>query len=349
MKKTIAAALILALSVAGYFAFERYNRWHFIEKLKPHVKNISLRVGNSALLEIEPSKITYKEIFERLETDISEVDKRLLEIQSLSSPKTDEITGPTAEYMRSSQNYLRTLLQKHRKQFELDMALERSEELTRDTSTIYGTDYSRRNLEQTLKKLSATGEEYKTSLADFVETIDKLNDSAKKVSSIYTSDVLISASQLEKVKVKNTTEKPTPEAVEKKPVPNERSINGKFVSNKNGGTLFIITGLVDNPSDISYSHIEVEGTLSTKKNLIAKTKKVFCGNYITDEMLKSGDIDEIMKLLQVKEGDSNSNENIKPGSAVTFMIVFSDLPEELQNFNVKVAGFDKATEGITAR
>jgi predicted Zn finger-like uncharacterized protein len=128
-----------------------------------------------------------------------------------------------------------------------------------------------------------------------------------------------------------------------KPLPNESSVNGRFVSNAASGTLFVITGRVDNPSGLTFNHIEVQGTLSTKEIPAAKIQKAFCGNIITEEMLKSGNLAEIMKLLEVKEGAHNSNMNIKPGAGVPFMIVFSDLPEKLQNFNVKVVGFEKAT------
>jgi hypothetical protein len=118
-------------------------------------------------------------------------------------------------------------------------------------------------------------------------------------------------------------------------------VNGRFVSNTAGGTLFVITGRVDNISNLPFSHVEVQGTLSTKENPAAKTKNAFCGNIITEEMLLSGNIAEILKLLDVKEGNHNTNVNIKPGGSVPFMIVFSDLPEKLQNFNVKVVGFTK--------
>jgi hypothetical protein len=132
-------------------------------------------------------------------------------------------------------------------------------------------------------------------------------------------------------------------AKDAKPVPNESSVNGRFVSNTASGTLFVITGRVDNPSGLAFNHIEVQGTLSTKEIPAAKIQKAFCGNIITEEMLKSGNLAEIMKLLEVKEGAHNSNMNIKPGAGVPFMIVFSDLPEKLQNFNVKVVGFEKVT------
>ncbi len=136
--------------------------------------------------------------------------------------------------------------------------------------------------------------------------------------------------------------KPAPAAMDVKPVPNDNSVNGRFVSNTRSGPLFVITGRVENTSGISFSHIAVQGTLSTKENPVAKTKNAFCGNIIPEEMLTSGDVSEIMKLLDVKEGSNNSNVNIKPGAGIPFMIVFSDLPEKLQNYYVKVVGFNKA-------
>jgi len=143
--------------------------------------------------------------------------------------------------------------------------------------------------------------------------------------------------------VEKYLKKTAPAATDIKPIPNENSVNGRFVSNSAGGTLFVITGRVDNPSTLSFSHIEVQGALSTKETPVAKTKNAFCGNIITEEMLKTGDIAEISKLLEVKDGNHNSNVNIKPGASVPFMVVFSDLPEKLQNFNVKVVGFVKAS------
>ncbi len=139
--------------------------------------------------------------------------------------------------------------------------------------------------------------------------------------------------------------KAVPEASQAKPVPNQKSVNGRFVTNSSAGTLFVITGRVENPSNIVYSHIEIRGALITKGKKEAKTKNAFCGNIITEEMLKTGNISDINKLLLVKTGNHNSNVNVKPGASVPFMIVFPDLPEKLQNFTVKVIKFEKAVAG----
>lgn len=135
--------------------------------------------------------------------------------------------------------------------------------------------------------------------------------------------------------------KPVKEAAQAKPIPN-KSVNGRFVTNTTAGTLFVITGSVDTPSDASYSHIEIKGTLFIKDKVAAKTKTAFCGNIISEDTLKTGNITDINKQLAVRQGRHNANVNVKPGTSVPFMIVFSDLPEKLQNFTVAVTRFDRS-------
>jgi len=128
---------------------------------------------------------------------------------------------------------------------------------------------------------------------------------------------------------------------ELKPIPNEGSVNGRFVSNDTAGELFVITGRIENPSTISYSHIQVKGTLITKGKAKAKNLEAFCGNVISEELLKTGNILDINKKLTIREGSNNSNVNVKPGAFVPFMLVFSDLPDDLENFTVEVIADQK--------
>jgi hypothetical protein len=135
--------------------------------------------------------------------------------------------------------------------------------------------------------------------------------------------------------------KPVDKVSDAKPVPNQKSVNGRFVTNSTAGTLFVITGRVENSSDIAYSQIQIQGALITKDKKETKTKNVFCGNIIPEDMLKTGNITDIHKLLAIKKGASDLNADVKPKTSIPFMIVFSELPEKLQNFTVKVIGFKK--------
>jgi predicted Zn finger-like uncharacterized protein len=129
-----------------------------------------------------------------------------------------------------------------------------------------------------------------------------------------------------------------------KPVLDEPSIKGRFVSNKSAGDLFIITGKVKNPSNEAVSYIRVKGTLMKKNNTKAGTLIAYCGNIIPEETLKTGNISDITKQMGVKQGNQNTNVNIKPGTSVMFMLIFSNLPEDLSNFTVAVQGFETAQE-----
>ncbi|NDY70761.1 hypothetical protein DO021_03730 [Desulfobacter hydrogenophilus] len=128
------------------------------------------------------------------------------------------------------------------------------------------------------------------------------------------------------------------------PVLDEPSIDGRFVSNKSAGDLFIITGRIKNPSNTAVSYLQVKGTLMKKDNTKAETLIAYCGNIIPEETLKSGNISDIAKQMGVKQGNQNTNVNIKPGASVMFMLVFSNLPEDLSNFTVAVEGFEPAQE-----
>ena len=136
--------------------------------------------------------------------------------------------------------------------------------------------------------------------------------------------------------LENIFKKEIPKKVEPRPVPNEASVNGRFISNDTAGELFIISGQITNPATIPYSHIQVKGTLITKGKVKAQTLTVFCGNIISEEILKTGNILDIHKQLSLKEGAHNSNVDVKPGGFVPFMLVFSNLPENLENFTVEV-------------
>ena len=127
-----------------------------------------------------------------------------------------------------------------------------------------------------------------------------------------------------------------------KPTPDEPSIDGRFVSNKSAGDLFIVTGRIKNPSNTAVSYIQIKGTLMTKDNTKAETLTAYCGNIIPEETLKSGNISDITKQMGVRQGNQDTNVNIKPGTSVMFMLVFSNLPEDLANFTVAVQGFEPA-------
>lgn len=119
-------------------------------------------------------------------------------------------------------------------------------------------------------------------------------------------------------------------------------INSKFILNVKAGKLFVITGRVKNGYSDDRSFISVTGKLFTKGKKVVKTQTVFCGNVLSDIELSNMDFDTITKRLSNRLGDNKSNFQVKPGKELPFMIVFSNLPDNLEEFAIEAAGSTSA-------
>jgi hypothetical protein len=115
--KIFALILVATLLIAAtFFGYEQYEHYQLFEQITQLVKNASIHVNNSSNYETETdTNITFGELLKRLESDISEVDNQLIEVQKIATPKTKELTDPVIEYLKLAQEYLRTILQFNRK------------------------------------------------------------------------------------------------------------------------------------------------------------------------------------------------------------------------------------------
>ncbi len=113
-------------------------------------------------------------------------------------------------------------------------------------------------------------------------------------------------------------------------------INSKFVDNNKIGKLFVITGKVKNEYPTNRGAIQVIGKLYTKDKKMAKAETVFCGNMLSDIDQSNLDAAAIQQRLQNHMGDNHVNVQVKPGDAIPFMIVFTNLPENLDEFTLEV-------------
>jgi len=121
-------------------------------------------------------------------------------------------------------------------------------------------------------------------------------------------------------------------------IPIGNTINGKFVNNRRAGQLFVIKGEIKNDYDHPRSRIKVTGKLYQKGNKMAKMSTVYCGNVLSDSDLAAMDIQTIKKRLQNTLGDRRANLKVKTGKMVPFMIVFDNLPKNLDEYSVEVEG-----------
>ena len=116
------------------------------------------------------------------------------------------------------------------------------------------------------------------------------------------------------------------------------NITSNFVDNAKLGKLFVIRGVVTNEYPQSRRYIKVSGTLFRAGKTIASAAEVYCGNILSDADLAKMDIADINKRLSNRFGDNRANFEVKPGQNIPFMIVFSNLPEDLEEFAIEVAG-----------
>jgi len=115
-------------------------------------------------------------------------------------------------------------------------------------------------------------------------------------------------------------------------------VESAFVKNAKAGKLFAVTGKIKNGYSDARSYIKVTGKLYTKGKNLVQEETVFCGNVLSDIELSNLELSAIKKRLSNRIGDNNSNIKVKPGQTLPFMIIFSNLPGNLEEFAVEAEG-----------
>ena len=119
---------------------------------------------------------------------------------------------------------------------------------------------------------------------------------------------------------------------------NTLDVDSAFVKNKKTGKLFVITGRIKNGYSDVRSYIKVTGKLYTKGKVLVQKDTVFCGNVLSDIELSNLKLGAIKKRLSNRLGDNQSNMRVKPGQELPFMVVFANLPGNLEEFAIEAEG-----------
>ena len=112
-------------------------------------------------------------------------------------------------------------------------------------------------------------------------------------------------------------------------------LKGSFVDSEKAGKLFVVKGSITNNYPDKRSFIRVRSNILNSKGKVVKSKIAYAGNPISDKELLSLSIVEIDNRLMNKFGKDKINTNILPNSSIPFMIIFSDLPEDISEFTVE--------------
>jgi len=120
--------------------------------------------------------------------------------------------------------------------------------------------------------------------------------------------------------------------------PIAEKLTAEFVDHPGAGRLCVVRGQVRNNYDHPRSAIRVTAKLFKKDKTQAKAATVYAGNVLASQDLLVKDIAAISAALKTKEGVNNQNVGVKPGQTVPFMVVFDNLPDNLDEYSVEVAG-----------
>ncbi len=111
-------------------------------------------------------------------------------------------------------------------------------------------------------------------------------------------------------------------------------IDSKFVTSNNSGRLFVITGKVLNQYKQPRGSILIKGNIFAKGGKLIKARSVYCGNSLSDQDLGTKALADIQKNLSNKAGAGSLK--VPPGKTAPFMIVFANLPSDIEEFSVEV-------------
>ena len=115
-------------------------------------------------------------------------------------------------------------------------------------------------------------------------------------------------------------------------------ITSKFIENEQGGRLFVITGKVRNGYPETRSMVSLRGKLFAKGKVMVKTEKTFAGISIPDQELRERPVQDIKNQLKSTPKPEDIGTLMRPGQVLPFMIVFSDLPDDLDEFAIEAVG-----------
>ncbi|MCF8111431.1 MAG: zinc-ribbon domain-containing protein [Desulfobacteraceae bacterium] len=120
------------------------------------------------------------------------------------------------------------------------------------------------------------------------------------------------------------------------------SPNYRIVENEQAGRLLVVSGTVTNRYDHPRSHILLRANLFDGAGNRVGRAAAYCGNIFEESELKTLDTESINNRLTRRQGEGGANTGVGPGRSVPYMIVFSDLPGEMESLTVEALSSDKA-------
>ncbi|RPI80109.1 MAG: DUF3426 domain-containing protein [Desulfobacteraceae bacterium] len=112
-----------------------------------------------------------------------------------------------------------------------------------------------------------------------------------------------------------------------------QAIESYFVKSDKAGELFIIKGSINNNYPTARGKILLQVSIFDGQNKVILKKNAYAGNVFSDEELKSLTVEQIDAAMNNSAGKDNKNLKVEPGTAIPFMVIFNNLPENAKDFS----------------
>ena len=116
-----------------------------------------------------------------------------------------------------------------------------------------------------------------------------------------------------------------------------KKVDGWFVRNTKSGTIFVVKGQVKNVYNHPRNFIRITAKIYSKGGVHSRVQTVYAGNLLTNRELATLAPDIINKRLNRQFGEKKSNLKVRTGKVVPFMVVFSKLPPNPDEYTVEIA------------
>lgn len=210
MKKNTLAGIffVTILGILSIFGYETYRENSAKEAAQPAVKLASAYLSQFINYERESTNITYIEYFRKAEGAINELDKKEIELRSMTTSKNKALYQEAADYIRLSQSLIRELANSYRNSLELralsasaDRSVKRAMSASVGTyESELATNKASVSLNDAEKHLSKSKQTLRN-ITSFAKEIQKKSDSLGKT---FGEDSLIEKAVLDAL-IENTT------------------------------------------------------------------------------------------------------------------------------------------------
>ncbi|MFO7801560.1 MAG: DUF3426 domain-containing protein, partial [Desulfovermiculus sp.] len=123
-----------------------------------------------------------------------------------------------------------------------------------------------------------------------------------------------------------------------------KEVRQYMVDNQNMGRILVIEGQAENTSQTVKQRIKVQATLFDDAGDKVVEQAFLCGNTASLYQLQTLDQEELESVLSSQAGVLANNSHLAPKQKVPFMTFFSQLPQQVAEFSLKVVQVQKAEQ-----